>query len=248
MIDQGAVVGVQAMLAVHVEPFLEAGVIGVRKGPLTSSCRSFQVTIHGKSGHSARPFQAIDPIQAATSVIDLFYQLAPRSMDSRYPLALTVGAVHAGSAFNAIPDEAVIRGTLRTARPEDEKAVEAKMHAVLRGVAEATGCRLEIVFPQYAPATSNDEGLIDIMAGAASQLLGPQGVRWLDVPSLGAEDFAFYQQVVPGAIVRLGAAMPDPASRQPLHSSLFDIDERALSVGVKFMTRSALMAAKSFAR
>jgi len=243
MIEQGAIENVRGMFAVHVEPFIEAGFIGLRAGPLTSSCKSFEIVIHGKSGHSARPYQAIDPIQAATSVIDLIYQLGPRSMDSRYPLALTVGAVHAGLAFNAIPDKAVIRGTLRTARLEDEQAVERKMLAVLKGVELATGCTIKIEFPVNAPATNNDAGLIEIMAASAKDLLGPDSLRWLDVPSLGAEDFAFFQQKVPGAIVRLGAAMPDPAKRMPLHSSYFDIDERTLAIGAKFIMRSALNAA-----
>src|SRR5690606_29132544 len=111
MISQGAIEGVKAILAVHVEPFLDVGVIGMRKGPLTSSCKTFRISVKGRSGHSARPFQAIDPIPAAVSVTDLLYQLGPRSMDSRYPLALTVASINAGSSFNAIPDEAEIRGT-----------------------------------------------------------------------------------------------------------------------------------------
>ena len=243
MINQGAIENVKAILAVHVEPFIEAGVIGLRKGPLTSACKSFRIAIKGRSGHSARPFQAVDPIPAAISVTDLFYQLGPRSMDSRYPLALTVASINAGSSFNAIPDEAEVRGTLRTSRLQDLDAVQKKMEAVVRGVAEATGCEIVMEFPQYAPPTNNDGAVIDTMAKAATDLLGPKGVQWLDVPSLGAEDFAFFQERIPGAIVRLGAAVPDPAQRRPLHSSLFDIDERAITIGAKFLARSALMAA-----
>ncbi|MCI0674876.1 MAG: amidohydrolase [Phycisphaerales bacterium] len=246
MISQGALENVQAILAVHVEPFIQAGLIGLRKGPLTSACKSFHIVIHGRSGHSARPYQALDPIPAALNIVDLFYQLGPRSMDSRYPLALTVASMHAGSSFNAIPDQATISGTLRTSRLEDLQAVQKKMEDVIKGVAQATGCSITMDFPQYAPATNNDGRLIDIMAAAATSLLGKDGVQWLDVPSLGAEDFAFYQEKIPGAIVRLGAAMPDPAQRRPLHSSLFDIDESALTIGAKFLARSALLAASNF--
>ena len=243
MIQQGALTNVQAIMAVHVEPFIEAGIIGLRKGPLTSACKTFRILIKGRSGHSARPFQAVDPIPAAVSITDLFYQLGPRSMDSRYPLALTVASISAGSSFNAIPDEAEMRGTLRTARIEDLAAVERKMEAIVAGVSVATGCEVTMDFPQYAPATNNDPAIIDTMAAAATDLLGVEGVQWLDVPSLGAEDFAFFQEKIPGAIVRLGAALPDPKQRRPLHSSMFDIDERALAIGAKFLARSALMAA-----
>lgn len=243
MIEQGAIKNVDAVLAVHVEPFIEPGVIGLRKGPLTSACRSFRIEITGRSGHSARPYEAIDPIPAATNLVSLFYQLGPRSMDSRHPLALTVASINAGSSFNAIPDHAVIAGTLRASRPQDIDAVKQRMIAVIEGVAQSTGCGITVEWPVDAPATNNDERLIDLMAGAATELLGPQGVKWIDVPSLGAEDFAFYQQHVSGAIVRLGAAVPDVRGRMPLHSSQFDIDEKALAIGAKFLARCAIAAA-----
>ncbi len=246
MIQQGALDRVEAILAVHVEPFIDAGVIGLRKGPLTSACKSFRIQIKGRSGHSARPYQALDPIPAATSLVDLFYQLCPRSMDNRYPLSLTVAAINAGSSFNAIPDEAEIRGTLRTSRVEDLEMVQKKMDAVVAGVAQATGCDISMEFPQYAPPTDNNGALIETMAAAATNFLGPNGVQWLDVPSLGAEDFAFFQEIIPGAIVRLGAGLENKQQRRPLHSSMFDINEAALPIGVKFMTRSALMAAMNF--
>jgi amidohydrolase len=246
MVQQGGIDGVEAILAVHVEPFLDVGTIGLRKGPLTSACKSFRITIKGRSGHSARPFQAIDPIPAATMLTDMFYQLCPRAMDSRYPLSLTVASINAGSSFNAIPDEAEIKGTLRTSRLDDLEAVQKKMFAVIKGVAEATGCDISMEFPQYAPPTDNNSQIIDTMAAAATQLLGPSGVQWLDVPSLGAEDFAFFQEIIPGAIVRLGAGVENKQHRRPLHSSMFDIDERALAIGTKFMLRSALMTAQNF--
>ena len=246
MIRQGAVKNVKAILAVHVEPFLDAGVIGLRKGPLTSACKCFQITIKGRSGHSARPFQTIDPIPAAVSLTDLFYQLGPRSMDSRYPLALTVASIQAGESFNAIPDEAVMKGTLRTARLEDLDAVQKKMEAIIKGVSLATGCEIAMEFPTYAPPTNNDPQLIDFMAEAAANLAPDAvGPTWIDVPSLGAEDFAFFQEVVPGAIVRLGAGLPSAANRWALHSSMIDIDEKALPIGAKFLARSAMLAAQT---
>jgi metal-dependent amidase/aminoacylase/carboxypeptidase family protein len=154
--------------------------------------------------------------------------------------------VNAGSAFNAIPDHAVLRGTLRASRAEDMQLVEQRMWNVIRGVETASGCQITMEFPQYAPATNNDPRLIDVMTIAARNLLGERGVRGIEVPSLGGEDFAFFQEVVPGAIVRLGAAMAEERDRKPLHSSVFDIDERCLPIGAKFLARSALLAAATF--
>ena len=133
----------------------------------------------------------------------------------------------------------MITGTLRAARTMDLEAVHQRMSAVCRGVEESTGCHVALDFPHYAPATDNDPAIVDTLAEVAGDVLGPDGVRWLDVASLGAEDFAFYQELIPGVMVRLGAALPEGRQR-PLHSSLFDIDEVALPVGTRFFARSAV--------
>ncbi len=244
MIKQGALNGVAAIVALHSDPFLDAGHIGLRNGPITGACKTFKVIVRGRSGHTARPHEAIDPIPAATSVIDMFYQLGPRSMDSRYPLALTVSSIMAGQAVNAIPAQASITGTLRTARLEDLEAVQRQMIRITESVSHATSCQIDIEFVGFTPPTNNDPLLTEIIGRAASEVIKPKSIEWLDVPSLGGEDFAFYQELIPGAIFRLGTALPNPRQRMPLHSSHFDINERALGVGTLVMTRAVLLAAQ----
>jgi amidohydrolase len=243
MIKQGAIDGVALIIALHVDPLLDVGVIGLRAGPITSGCKSFQVTVRGRSGHTARPHEAIDPIPAATQLTDLFYQLCPRSLDSRHPLALSVASIQSGSSFNAIPDEAILKGTVRTTRVEDMEVVQRQMEAIAAGVAQATGCEVMLDFVHHSPPTDNDPDAIAVLAEAAADVVGAGGVHWIDLPSLGAEDFAFYQELIPGAIVRLGAGLEDGRQRRPLHSSHFDINEAALSVGAKFMMRATLLLA-----
>ncbi len=244
MIKQGALNHVAQMIAVHVEPFLPVGRIGYRYGPMTAACKSFHVHVRGRGGHSARPHEAIDPIPAATSIVDGFYRLCPRSIDSRRPLALTVGALNTRTtAANAIPDETFIVGTLRTSRPEDTEAVQRRMQAVVNGAAVATGCDIALEFPYYCPATDNDPATTDVMAAVGRRTLGVDNVLELELPSLGGEDFAFYQELIPGTLIRLGAAMADGRPTRPLHSSLFDIDERAIPIGAKLLAGSAVMLA-----
>jgi amidohydrolase len=247
MIKQGAIGGVEAIVALHVDPLLDAGIIGVRDGPLTAACKSFRIVIRGRGGHSARPHEAIDPIPAAVSLVELLYQLCPRSVDCRYPLVLTVASIHSGSTFNAIPDGAEVCGTLRAARVEEMEAVQRRMDAVVDGVGKATGCDIELEFVHACPPTDNDPRLVRIMVGAANDVLGAESVRWLEVPSLGGEDFAFYQELIPGAFVRLGAAhRGDGRPRRPLHSSLFDVDESIIPAGAKVMSVAALRLAASW--
>jgi amidohydrolase len=246
MIEQGAIDSVEAIIALHVEPFLDCGVVGLRTGPLTAACKTFRITVRGKSGHSARPYEAVDPIPAAINLVSMMYQLCPRSMDSRHPLALTVASINAGSSFNAIPDEAIINGALRTARVEDIELVQQRMEAIARGTKESTGCDVHLEFLHSCPATENNPEVIGYLANAAASIMGDEHVIWLDVPSLGGEDFAYYQELIPGAIVRIGSGQSDMKARRPLHSSKFDVDENILPVGTKILTRAALNLAADY--
>jgi amidohydrolase len=240
MIEQGVLANVAAIFAVHVEPYFDVGIIGLRRGPMTAACRSFRVAVRGRGGHSARPHQSVDPIVAAANLVSQFYQLAPRSIDGRHPLALTVASIHAGIAANAIPDEAVMTGTLRTLRLDDAEIVQARLQAVCAGMAQATGCAIELTFHDACLPTHNDPDLCDLVVQALGPIIGPDAVHWIDLPSMGGEDFAYYQQEVPGVFVRLGAGLEPPLERRALHCSQFDINERALPIGAKVMAGTGL--------
>ncbi len=240
MIEQNAIDGVKAILALHVDPALEPGIVGLRNGPLTAACKIFRIVIKGRSGHTARPYEAIDPIPAATNLISLLYQLGPRSIDTRFPLAVTVASIKSGEAFNAIPDEALISGTIRCARVDDMQAVQNKLDMIVRGMKETIGCEITVEYPFACPPTDNHPELVGRVAHVAAEMLGPEHVHWIDVPSMGGEDFAFYQELIPGVLVRLGAALSDPRRRRPLHSSHFDIDESALAIGARLLCRTTL--------
>ncbi|MCZ6836990.1 MAG: amidohydrolase [Planctomycetota bacterium] len=246
MIMQGALDSVAAILCLHVDPFLEPGRIGVRHGPITASCNSFRVHIKGRGGHTARPFEAIDPIPAVTSLIDQFYMLCPRSVDARHPMVISVASIDTGSVFNAIPDEAVIQGTLRTLRTKDASDVQQRMLAIAQGVALATGCDVDVQFEHACPPTNNDVRLTDFVTSHCKRAFSDSFVEWIELPSMGGEDFAFYQEQVPGLMVRLGAALPDQKRRRPLHSSHFDIDESALTAGTKYLVHAALWCAEQY--
>lgn len=254
MIEQGAIDGVEAIIAVHVDPALPVGSVGLKKGPLTAGCRSFQITVHGESGHSARPHEAVDPILAATNIVSLFYQLAPRAIDSRHALALTVSSIQSGDSFNAIPDQAKICGMLRAARSEDMLAIEQRMQAIIQGVSECTGCTATMSFDFDAPATNNHPQVTDYLAAATrvvttshddARVESDAHLVWIGLPSMGGEDFAFYQELIPGSMARIGVAGQQRGDR-PLHSSLFDIDDRALPLGIKLLARAALDLAREF--
>lgn len=239
VIQQGALNDVAAILALHVDPKIDVGRLGLRSGPITAAFKSFRITVRGRSGHSARPHEAVDPIPAAVNLVSLLYQLGPRTIDSRHALALTVASITAGVSFNAIPDQAVVLGTLRTTHTNDTETVRKRMEHIVEGVARATGCDIALEFVNWCPATANDPAIIEHMMTVCRDAVGEDSTVWLDLPSMGGEDFAFYQELVPGAILRLGVGS-DAAHRWPLHSSRFDIDERCLGVGARVLARGGL--------
>jgi amidohydrolase len=240
MIARGSLEGVDRIIALHVDPFLDTGCVGLRTGPITANLLSFCVTISGRGGHSARPHEALDPIPAAINLVSLLYQLAPRSVDSRMAHCLTVTSIRSGETINAIPDSAQICGTIRAARVEDADRMQDMVSTCVDAVCRATGCSAQTEFPHRAPATNNDKHVVDMMAAAAAGVVGGDGVIHIDLPSLGGEDFAIYQQHVPGAIVRLGTGNGPVSKRHPLHSTLFDIDESALLIGSRLLAHAVI--------
>ncbi|MBG84441.1 MAG: N-acyl-L-amino acid amidohydrolase [Phycisphaerae bacterium] len=241
LITAGVVNGVQNMVALHCDPFLDVGSIGIRSGPITSCMSTFRITISGEGGHSARPHEAIDPVPAAVNVASMLYQLAPRSMDSRYAMCLTITSLTAGEAFNAIPDKAVLCGTLRAGRAEDLEKVKKAMDRCIRGVCEATGCGAALEFPYTAPATDNHQHPTNLIEQAARSVVDESGIIHIELPSLGGEDFAYFQQVIPGSMARLGTGSGAISDRRPLHSSCFDIDENALPIGSLLLAATAVL-------
>ena len=241
MIESGAVNGVRNMIALHCDPFLDVGTIGVRSGPITSCMSTFRITISGEGGHSARPHEAIDPVPAAVNIASMLYQLAPRSMDSRYAMCLTITSLLAGEAFNAIPDKAILCGTVRAGRAGDLEKVKKAMDRCIRGVCEATGCGAALEFPYTAPATDNHHTPTSLIEQAARSVVDESGIIHIELPSLGGEDFAYFQQVVPGSMARLGTGSGPLSDRRPLHSSCFDIDEKALPIGSLLLAATAVL-------
>jgi amidohydrolase len=241
MVGAGAMDGVAAIVALHVDPELPVGQITRRVGAMTACCDEFHVVVHGRGGHAARPHQAIDPISATVQFLSSAYQLVPRSVDSRDPVVLTFGAITGGTQANVIPERVIVRGTLRTlARPISE-GIKGRLRVIAHGVSEATGTAIDLTFLPGPDEVVNDPEVTAIVSRAAVEVVGPENVRELPRPSLGGEDFAAYLAHAPGCLLRLGVAPPGRDAWPPLHSPRFDIDERALGIGAKTLARSAVL-------
>ncbi|MEB3263244.1 MAG: amidohydrolase [Synechococcus sp.] len=234
----GAMEGVQALFGVHVFPSLPVGTVGVRWGSLTAAAGELEVEVLGEGGHGARPHQSTDAIWIAARVVSGLQEAISRRLDALHPVVVSFGRIEGGKAFNVIADHVRLLGTVR--------CLDLELHAQLPGWIEDTvhalcqghGGEARVRYRCISPPVHNDPELTDLVAEAATELLGREQVRWLEQPSLGAEDFAELQQGTRGTMFRLGVAGPQGCT--PLHSNTFAPDEGSLAVGVKVLTLSLL--------
>jgi amidohydrolase len=242
MIGAGALQGVDAIVALHVDPTRQAGTVGVRPGVFTASCDMLRVTIHGRGGHAARPHESVDPIAAAAQLISTLYQFVPRATDSQDAVVVSFGQIHGGLNANVIPEEVVLNGTVRTLNRQVRERTLENVHRIAGGIENATGTKITVDFYEGTGPVDNDPVLTAMLERAACDLLGSDSVSQMPRPSMGSEDFAAYLEHVPGSMFRLGCAatLPWPG----LHTPTFDVDEKCLAVGAKILARTMVEWAK----
>jgi len=237
MVAQGAVKGVQAILAFHVDPNLPVGHVSITPGPQSAFCQDFVIEVRGKGGHGARPHNTIDPIAVAAQLITLIYQAVPRQTDARDPVVVTIGMIQGGQAPNIIPDIVVMKGTIRSFDQAVSEHARQTVERLCAGTARAFRATIAPVFDRLLRGVINDPRVTDICRKAARSLLGENRMATDRRPSLGAEDFADY--TVPKCMMLLGVKSPRKKTT-PLHTSTFNLDEKALLLGVRLFTQILL--------
>ena len=239
MLSHGALKGVNCIIALHVDPTLAVGHVGITPGPRTAFCQDFLIEIRGRGGHAARPHTTVDPIATAAHLITLVYQAIPRRTDARDPIVVSIGLVHGGHAANVIPDQVIMKGTIRTLNPAIATHGREVLEQLCSGAAQAFGANISPSFGDLLPGLVNHPGIAAHLAESAGRLLGSNKVTTSDRPSMGAEDFADYLPFVPGCMIALGVK-PRSGRVTPLHTAKFDIDEGALLTGARLLTRFLL--------
>jgi amidohydrolase len=239
MMATGALDGVAAIIAAHVDPTRRAGTIGVKSGPLTASCDDMRITVRGRGGHAARPHESNDPIAAAAELVSTLYQFVPRATDSQDAVVVSFGQIHGGQNSNVIPEEVMLEGTVRTLNRDVREKTVQHIRTLAEGIEQVTGAKLEVNFRRGSPSVQNDEEITNLVSRVAGDLLGEKNVQSMTRPSMGSEDFAYYLERVPGMMFRLGAA-GDNGPWPGLHTPLFDVDEKCLAVGAKIFARTVV--------
>jgi amidohydrolase len=237
----GGIASVDRIFALHCDPRLDVGKIGTRTGPITAACDKLTVKVTGPGGHTARPHLTADLVFALGKIITELPAALSRRIDPRSSLSLVWGRVSAGSAANAIPDDGMVEGTVRCLDDAAWHEAPDLVKALLESVASAYGVVPEISYQRNVPPTVNEAISTAMFEAAADRVLGPESIT--EAPqSLGGEDFAWYLDSIPGALARLGTRTPGSGADFDIHQAVFDVDERAISYGVRLMAATAMTA------
>ena len=243
VIAAGALDGVAAIYALHCDPKLDVGRLGVRVGPITAASDEIEVRLTGPGGHTARPHLTADLVYVISRVVTDLPAALSRLVDPRAGLSMTFGAVQAGTVGNAIPTSAVARGTLRVLDRSVWGEIPKLVERVLEHTVEPFNVTPELDYRRGSPPVVNDDAATQVMAAAGRTVLGAAAVQ--QVPqSLGGEDFSWYLEEVPGSMARLGVRIP--GTDLDLHASAFDVDERAIPLGVRVLAQTAVDALEHY--
>jgi amidohydrolase len=237
MVEEGALDGVGAVLAMHVDASASPGTILVNEGPTSASMDEFELVIEGVGCHGAYPHRGIDPIFISAQALNYLYGIVPRYVDPVEKALISIGKVSAGSAANIIPSQVEIRGTIRTFSDEVREEICNRIRSVSKLVDGLGGtCRLR--FMDSVPMIRNDPTIVHIVKEVTRELLGEAVLKCME-PEMGSEDFGVYLKHVPGAVFHLGTA-PKDNSRRIHHNARFDIDDTVLYVGSALLAGCAL--------
>ncbi|WP_432072082.1 M20 family metallopeptidase [Streptomyces wuyuanensis] len=239
-IESGALDGVGRIIAVHCDPRVDVGRIGLRIGPITSACDRLEITLDGPGGHTARPHLTTDLVTAAAKIVTEVPALLSRRVDTRSGLALTWGRIESGHACNVIPQQAELAGTVRCLDLPAWREAPDLVHAAVDEIATLHRAKSQINYIRGVPPVVNDPMITELLRDAHAARRGSQAIEDTE-QSLGGEDFSWYLEHVPGAMARLGVRTPGSGSRLDLHRGDFDVDEEAIRVGVELFTAAALL-------
>jgi amidohydrolase len=234
--DEGALDGVGQVFGMHNWPNLPLGHVATCTGPIMATSAKFHVVLEGKGGHGSQPQDAVDPVYMAGLFIVQAQGLIARENHPLHPAVVSVCTVHGGTATNIIPDRVELSGTVRTFEDEQAEHLGARLRELAEGLAAVQGGRATFSWDRYYPVTVNHAEPTARVERAARELFGKDRVTKADLPLLGAEDFSFLAQKVPGCYFFLGTGKPDT----PLfgcHSSRFDFNDEALPLGISMYLR-----------
>jgi amidohydrolase len=234
LLDQSGGERPSAAFALHITTLYETGTIDIRPGAMLASADTLRITVRGRGGHASAPHTALDPITVAAEITLALQTMVSRRVDAFDPAVVTIAQVVAGTTTNIIPETAFLGGTMRTVSEVRRVAVRADIRRLCEGIAAAHGASVDVEIEPGYPVTVNDEVFTALVLSVAREVVGEDAARLLPAPIMGAEDFSYVLQQVPGAMGFVGArpADLDVATAPMNHSNRVVFDESAMAAGI----------------
>jgi hippurate hydrolase len=223
---------VESVYGMHNMPGMDSGTFSIRAGPVMAARDTFEITVKGRGHHAAMPHQGVDPVIVAAQIVGVLQTIVSRSTDPLDALVVSVTQIHSGNSWNAVPDDAVLRGTTRSLRSEVQHGLESAIRRAAEGVAAAHGASINLHYEYGYPPTVNSAAEAELAAAAAVATVGASNVKRHLNPAMGAEDFAFMLQKRPGCYVWIGNGVGDGSCL--LHNSHYDFNDGILAVGASY--------------
>ena len=239
MIDEGLFdkYPVESVYGMHNIPGMPVGSFAMKPGPIMASFDIFNLKIIGKGGHAAMPHTAIDPIIIGTKIVDAYQSIVSRYIDPQQPVVLSVTQFHGGDAYNVIPNEIEMKGTIRCFSSTVQLAMEKQMKQITSSICSAYGADYEFEYEHRYPATVNSEDEVEVSAKVAKEISGEDMVSLSPTPSMGSEDFAFMLQEKPGSYIWIGNG--DREGSCMLHNPGYDFNDEILPIGATYWVNIA---------
>lgn len=242
MLEEGLLDGdgaPSAAFALHITPTIPTGWLATRPGPFMASADKLQITVTGRGGHASMPHQALDPIPVACEIVGAVQAMVTRAVDAFDPAVVTIAKIEAGTTNNVIPEVAHLTGTVRTVSEATRSLVLDRLRRLAVGIADAHGAEATVDIEPGYPVTVNDDDFAAFAEDVAAEVTGADRALRMPTPVMGAEDFSYWLQRIPGAMTFLGAS-PGPGPAAPNHSNRMVIDESAMTTGIAMHAAVAL--------
>lgn len=240
VVEEGFLDDVDYVLGLHVQPYLEAGEIEVKEGPFNAETGTVVIEVNGKGAHAAYPEKGIDSVVVAAHLITEIQSIFTRSLSPLEQSVLTFGKIYGGTKSNIIADKVTIEGTLRTLNKRLRENVCTRISDVCKGVGISHNAEIVPTFYKGYPPLINDSKLIHMITDNAREMALVSNILVKEFPSMGGEDFGYYQEKAIGAFFHLGCGNKDKNITAGLHTNTFDIDEKCLSIGIELQVKNVL--------
>lgn len=247
MIQEGALIGVDAIIGAHLWQSLSVGTSGISYDRMMASPDEFTITVKGKGGHGSMPHQTVDALLVGAQIVTALHTIVSRNIDPLEQAVLSIGVFKSGDTFNIIPDTATLVGTVRSFTNEIRTTIFERIEQIVGGICQAAGATFHFDKVLGFPPVINNPGIAKIFTNASIDTLGKENTLTIK-PVMGGEDFSLFLEKVPGSFIFIGVGNEEKGIIYPQHHPKFDIDEKALAYGTEIMVRTAINLASGYTK